>query len=70
MILEASGKKRPVICEERHRCWNVEGWVHAALRNWANRRDGIQIVHHTSERWIEILVDNKRVASVFVDKRR
>ena len=54
--------------EESPVTWDIEGWVKAALRNWANKHDGVQIVGHTSEgaSWISIHVDGRKIASVFV----
>ena len=57
--------------EESPVTWDVDGWVKAALRNWANRHEEIQIVGHSAEggeRWIEILVHHRRIATILVER--
>ena len=54
--------------EESPVTWDIEGWVKAALRNWARGYDEIRIDGHTAgdERWISINVHGEQVAVVTV----
>jgi hypothetical protein len=55
--------------EESPVAWDVEGWVKAALRNWADGYDEIEVHGHRSEggeRWIELTVYGRPVATVLV----
>lgn len=57
--------------EESPVTWDVEGWVKAALRNWARCNEEIQVVGHSAEggeRWIELWVDGREIATVLVRK--
>lgn len=59
-----------MVASESHVSWDVEGWVKAAMRAWANGYEEIQIVGHSAggERWIEIVVEHVPIARVEVRK--
>ncbi len=54
--------------EESPVTWDIEGWVEAALRNWAREDELVQVVGRTNGglRWIAIHVDGREVATVLV----
>ena len=52
--------------EESHVSWDVEGWVKAAMRAWANGYEEIQVHTCPDGRGIEILVHGEPVAVVRV----
>lgn len=51
---------------ESHVNWDVEGWVKAALRNWADGYEEIEV--HAAGGEIEICVYGRPIATVLVRK--